>query len=52
MDQLYGIEPTDAATLGTVLIFMSAIAIVAAVIPAARAARIDPVLTLRHESGD
>jgi len=48
--QLFGIQPTDAATLAMVLAVMLAVAVVSAVIPARRASRVDPAKTLRHES--
>ena len=47
--QLYGIEPSDWLTLLAVGALMSVVAAVAAFLPAIRATRIDPALTLRHE---
>jgi ABC-type lipoprotein release transport system permease subunit len=46
---LYGIEPTDPATFALVASGLAAIAVAAAYLPARRAIRIDPVLTLRGE---
>jgi putative ABC transport system permease protein len=48
--QLFGVQPTDAATLAGVAALMMTVAVVASLIPARRAARIDPAATLRHES--
>ena len=46
---LYGIEPTDPATLASVAALLGGIAIVACYIPARRATRVDPVSSLRAE---
>ena len=46
---LYEVEPTDAATFAVASLLLLAVAMLAACIPAARAARIDPVTTLRYE---
>ena len=51
-DQLYGVEPVDWPTLLAVGLCMAAIGIAAAVLPSLRAARIDPAVTLRHETAD
>jgi putative ABC transport system permease protein len=50
-DQLYGIGPADWPTIGIVVTSMSAVAIVAAVMPAIKATRIDPAMVLKHEAG-
>jgi putative ABC transport system permease protein len=50
-DQLYGVTPMDVATLVAVAGFMAAVTLVAAVTPAIRATRIDPVVVLKHEAG-
>jgi predicted permease len=47
--QLYGIRATDPATIGAAVAILCLVAIVAAYIPAARAARVDPALALRNE---
>ena len=47
--QLYGVEPADWLTLVSVGCAMSAIAAIAALLPAVRATRIDPAAILRHE---
>ncbi|HEX6465102.1 MAG TPA: ABC transporter permease, partial [Vicinamibacterales bacterium] len=44
---LYGITPTDGATFGTVVAVLGVVACAATVIPAARAARVDPMVVLR-----
>jgi ABC-type antimicrobial peptide transport system permease subunit len=44
---LFGIEPHDPSTLAGVAIIMAAIGILACWIPALRAARIDPAITMR-----
>jgi ABC-type antimicrobial peptide transport system permease subunit len=49
-EQLYGIQPGDWPTLLIVIGIMSAVALVAALAPAVRATRIDPVLVLKHEA--
>ncbi|HEV7241671.1 MAG TPA: ADOP family duplicated permease [Thermoanaerobaculia bacterium] len=46
---LFGIDPLDPATYVLVALAFALVAIVAAAIPAARAARIDPAVALRQE---
>src|SRR5262249_46673226 len=46
---LYGVTSTDPATFAAVAGMLLAVAAAATVIPARRAARVDPVLALRHE---
>jgi predicted permease len=46
---LFGVKPGDAASLGASGALIVAMAILAAVIPARRAMRIDPISVLRHE---
>ncbi len=46
---LYGIRPQDPVTVGTALLLISAAALLAALIPALRASRTDPALSLHEE---
>ena len=46
---LFGVTPTDPATFCAVPVVLLAVALVASLIPARRAARIDPTVALRHE---
>lgn len=46
---LYDVEPADPQTFGFVAAVLAAAALVACAVPAARAARVDPLDALRHE---
>jgi putative ABC transport system permease protein len=46
---LFGIEPTDPATFGTIAVVLIGGAAVACYVPARRAARTDPARALRSE---
>ena len=46
---LYEIEPIDLATFASVAALVLIVATLAAVIPARRAMRVDPMIALRHE---
>jgi putative ABC transport system permease protein len=46
---LYGTSPIDLATLGVVIALMTASALTACVLPARRAAAVDPAITLKAE---
>jgi predicted permease len=45
--QLFNVKPTDPATLGAVTGFIAVIAFIACYVPAQRATRVDPMVTLR-----
>ena len=47
--QLYDVRPIDPITLGTAIVIMMTIAVVAAWAPARRATKVDPMLALRSE---
>jgi macrolide transport system ATP-binding/permease protein len=47
--QLFGLAPTDPATLAGASILLAFIALVAGYLPARRAATIDPIVSLRTE---
>jgi ABC-type lipoprotein release transport system permease subunit len=46
---LYGVAANDAATLAGVVVLVFLVATAAALVPAVRAARIDPLRALREE---
>ena len=45
---LYGISPTDPWVFGGVLLLLSLVAFTAALVPALRASRLDPIAALRN----
>lgn len=46
---LFGVAPHDPVTLGVVALFLAAVGLAACVVPALRAARVDPAVALRSE---
>jgi hypothetical protein len=46
---LYNVSPTDGATLAIVTALLAIVAVLAAVIPARRAARVNPLVVLRYQ---
>ena len=46
---LFGLTPTDPVSLTAAALFLFAVAMIAGLIPARRAAKVDPLVALRYE---
>jgi predicted permease len=46
---LFGVSPTDPLTVGTIVLLLMSVALLACYFPARKAIRVDPMVALRHE---
>jgi len=46
---LYGVGPNDPLTFASVSVLLVAVTLLAQLVPARRAARVDPMIALRHQ---
>ncbi len=47
--QLYGVKPLDPAVMAAVIVTLAVVGLMACVLPARRATRVDPVIVLREQ---
>jgi ABC-type antimicrobial peptide transport system permease subunit len=47
--ELWEVTPTDPVTLGAVSMLLVSVAVIACMVPALRAVRVDPTIALRYE---
>jgi ABC-type lipoprotein release transport system permease subunit len=47
--ELYGVKPTDAATVAAAIVLLVGVAALAGLVPSTRAARVSPTTALRYE---
>jgi putative ABC transport system permease protein len=48
-DLLFEVSPTDATTFTIIILVLTGVAVLASLLPARRATKVDPVVALRHE---
>ncbi|MCI0663292.1 MAG: FtsX-like permease family protein [Acidobacteria bacterium] len=46
---LFNVSPTDSATLASITLLLVIVALLASYLPARRATKLDPLMSLRHE---